>query len=95
MRRPGSEDPHRRQRNSLIQFLKLKYYGNFTYITQIVHSDAHLNAFKTIFSDKLIKGNLNFQFTEILNSQEICPWKVLNFSRVCFKQTLLILIGLI
>ena len=34
---------------SLIHFLKLKYYGNFTYITQIVHSNAHLTL-KTLFS---------------------------------------------
>ena len=37
---------------SLIHFLKLKYYGTFTYITQIVHSNAYLNLFKGVFSDK-------------------------------------------
>ena len=28
---------------SLKHFLKWKYYGTFTYITQIIHSNAHLN----------------------------------------------------
>ena len=37
---------------SLLYFFKLKYYGNFTYITQIVHSNSHLNHFKGIFIDK-------------------------------------------
>ena len=32
--------------------LKLKYHGTFTYITQIVQSNAHLNPFKMYFSDK-------------------------------------------
>ena len=32
--------------------LKLKYYGTFTYITQIVHSYAHLNPLQGVFSDK-------------------------------------------
>ena len=33
---------------SLIPFSKFKYYGTFTYITQIIHSDAHLNPLKCI-----------------------------------------------
>ena len=37
------------QNFSLVHFLKFKYHGNFTYIAQIVHSNAHLNPFK-IFS---------------------------------------------
>ena len=40
---------------SLKHFLKLKYYGTFTYITQIVHSTAHLNPLKGVFSDKPLK----------------------------------------
>ena len=62
----------------------LKYYGNFTFITQIVHSDAHLNPSEGIFSDKqlIIAEISNFQFAEILNTQEIWPQKVSNFSHV-------------
>ena len=37
---------------SLIHFLNFKYYGTFTYITQISHSSAHLNHLQGIFSDK-------------------------------------------
>ena len=57
---------------SLICLLKLKYYGNFNHITQIVHSNAHLNPLIGIFSDKLIilVEILSFQFAEIFNSQE-------------------------
>ena len=33
-------------------FLNLKYYGTFTFITQIVHSYAHVNPLKGILSDK-------------------------------------------
>ena len=70
---------------SLIHFLKLKFYGTFTYIIQIVHSNAHLNPLKGVFSNiSLIFGViLNFQFAEILDSQETWPWKVMNFSHVC------------
>ena len=68
----------------LICFSKLKYYGNFNHITQIVHSNAHLNPLKGIFSDKLliIVEILSFHFAEIFNSQEIWGLKVLDFSRV-------------
>ena len=34
----------------LIHFLKLKYLGTLTYITQIVHSNTHLNPLKKIIS---------------------------------------------
>ena len=66
----------------------MKCYGNFNHITQIVHSNAHLNPLKCIFSDKLlpIVEILSFQFAEIFNSQEMWPRKVLNFSHVCFSQ---------
>ena len=37
---------------SLEHFLKLKHFGTFTYITQIIHSNASLNLFKGIFSNK-------------------------------------------
>ena len=37
---------------SLIRFLKLKYYGTFTYVTHIIHSDPHLNPLKCILIDK-------------------------------------------
>ena len=55
----------------LICYLKLKYYGNFNPITPIVHSNAHLNHLKGIFSDKLLLTveSLSFQFAEIFNSQ--------------------------
>ena len=33
------------------RFLKLNYYGSFTYITQIVHSNAYFNPLKGNFSD--------------------------------------------
>ena len=54
--------------SSLIHFLKFKYYATFTYITQIIHSDAHLNPLKGILSDThncenlkpAICGNLKF-----------------------------------
>ena len=70
----------------LIYYIKLKYYGNFIHITQSVHSIAHLNPLKGIFSDKLliIVEILSFQFGEIFNFQETWPWKVLNFSHVFF-----------
>ena len=57
---------------SLIHFLTLNYYVGFTYITQIVQSNAHLNPLKGIFSDKslIIAEIQNFQFAEIANSQE-------------------------
>ena len=57
---------------SLICFVKLKYSENFQYNTPIVHSNAHLNPLKDIFSEKLliIVENLSFQFAEIFNSQE-------------------------
>ena len=69
----------------LICFLKFKYYGTFTNITQIVHSKAHLNPLKGVVSDKpLISHEIfNFQFVEILNSQEVRPRNVLSFSHVC------------
>ena len=37
---------------SLLRFLKFKCYKTFTYITQIIHSDAHLTSLKGILSDK-------------------------------------------
>ena len=37
---------------SHIHFLKLKYFGTFTYITQIVHLNTHLNSLNGVFSDK-------------------------------------------
>ena len=37
---------------SPIHLLKLKYYGTFTYIIQIVHSNAPLNPKKVVFRDK-------------------------------------------
>ena len=37
---------------SLKHLLKLKYYGSFTYIKQIVHSNTHLNTLKGVFRDK-------------------------------------------
>ena len=42
------------------------------YIIQIVHSNAHLNPKKGVFRDKPLKMKeiLNFQFADILNSQE-------------------------
>ena len=45
---------------SPIHFLKLKYYGSFTYITQIVQSNVYLNPLKDNFSDKslIIAENL-------------------------------------
>ena len=54
------------------------------YITQTVHSNAHLNALKGVFSDKplIIAVILNFQFFGNFNSQEMWPQKVLNFSHV-------------
>ena len=45
-----------------IHFIKLKYYGNFTYITQNVHSNAHLHHFKGIFSDETLSICVNFKF---------------------------------
>jgi hypothetical protein len=50
----------------LICSLKMKCYGNVNHITQIVHSNAHLNHLKGIFSDKLflIVEILSFQFAE-------------------------------
>ena len=36
---------------SLAHLLKLKYFGTFTHITQIDHSNAHLNALQGVFSD--------------------------------------------
>ena len=56
----------------LIHFLKLKLYGTFTYITQIVHSNAHLNPRKGVFSDNslIIVIILVFQYVEILDSEE-------------------------
>ena len=36
---------------SLIFFLKLKYYGNLNHITQIVHTNAHLNPLEGILSE--------------------------------------------
>ena len=49
---------------SLIHFLQLKFCGTFTYIIQIVHSNAHLNTLKGVFSDKplIIVVILHFQF---------------------------------
>ena len=68
---------------SIIHFLKLKFYGTYTYTTQIVHSNSHLNPLK-VFSNKplIIAGILKFQFVEILDSQETWPRKVLIFSHV-------------
>ena len=65
---------------SLIQFLKLKCYGTFTYIAQIGHSNVNFNPLKGVFSDKplIIVVILNFQFVEILDSQESWPRKVLS-----------------
>ena len=37
---------------SLIHFLKLKYFGTFTFITQIVHPNTHLNPLKGVISGK-------------------------------------------
>ena len=37
---------------SPIHLLKLKYYGTFTYITQIVHSNTQFNTLKGVFRDK-------------------------------------------
>ena len=71
---------------SLIHFLKFKYYGIFTYITQIIHSDVHLTTLKAIFilCDKpiIIKEIEKFKFAEILDSKEMCARNVLNFSHV-------------
>ena len=63
----------------------LKYWGDFNHITQIVHSSAHLNPLKGIFSEKLliIVEILIFQFAEIFNTWKTWPRKVLNFSHVC------------
>ena len=74
----------RNENFSLRHFLKLKFYGSFTYITQIVHSNVKMNPIEGVFSDKplIIAVILNFQFAEILDSQETWPWKVLNFSHV-------------
>jgi hypothetical protein len=47
---------------SLIHFLKLKYFGTFTYITQIVHLNAHLNPLEGDFKPLRIAVILNFQF---------------------------------
>jgi hypothetical protein len=52
-----------------IQLLKVNYYVNFTYITQIVHSDANLNT-----SEPLKKTIITV---------EMCPQRVLNFSHAC------------
>ena len=37
---------------SLIRLFKLKYYGNSTFITQIIHSNTHVNPLKGIFFEK-------------------------------------------
>ena len=60
---------------SLIHFLKLKFYGNFTYITQIVYSKAQLNPLDGVFSDKplIIAVIETGQFAEIKESQETWP----------------------
>ena len=44
-----------------------------------------MNPFEGIFSDKqlIIAESSNFQFAEILNTQEMQPRKFLNFSHVC------------
>ena len=70
---------------TLIHFLKLKYYETLTYITQIVHSNAHFTPLKCVFNEEplIIVVILNFQFAEILDSQETWTRKVLNFSHVC------------
>ena len=69
---------------SLMCCIKLKYYGNFYYITQIIHLNAHLNPIKGIFSEKLhiAVEILSFQFEENFNSQEMWLRKVLSFSHV-------------
>jgi NADH:ubiquinone oxidoreductase subunit K len=50
---------------SLIHSLKLKYYANFTYNTQIVNLHAHLNHFKDIFSEKSFKIAIIFNIQNI------------------------------
>ena len=47
--------------------IKLKYYRTFTWITQIVHSNAHFNPLKGVFRDRplMITEIKHFQFTEI------------------------------
>ena len=57
---------------SFICYVKLKYYVNLNYITQIVHSNAHFDPFQGVFSDKLVMNVeiLSFQFAEVFNSEE-------------------------
>ena len=60
---------------SLIGFLKLKYYGKFNYITQIVHLNAHLNPLKGIFTHNFGNFNLsigrNFQFPRNASAEDL------------------------
>ena len=79
-------DRHEKRRDtvSIIHFLTLKYYGTFTYIKQYIYWNTHLNQIKGIFSDKpcMIVEISNSKFVDILNAQETCLRKVLNFSHV-------------
>ena len=56
---------------SLMCLLKLKYYGNFCHIFQIVRSNAHLNPLHVIYNDKLliIVEILSCHFVEIFQFQ--------------------------
>ena len=67
-----------------ILFLNLNYYGTFTYITQYVHSNSHLNLMKGIFRYKLciIADICNFQFGKFCKCHRNVSAKVLNFSHV-------------
>jgi hypothetical protein len=67
---------------SYILFLKLKYYGSFSYIIQYDHLNAHLSLKKSN-KPSIIAEIYNSQFVEVLNVPKMCPQKVLNFSRVC------------
>ena len=76
---------------SIICWLKFIYHGTFTYITKIIHSNAHLNPFYGIFSEhpNILQKFKTFNFripnkrVRFLMSLKVIWWKVREYEFIC------------